>query len=53
VPARSYIASDYLGVLDANGVMYGVIAAPSFLGSYKDYTIDVMHDPTPACDRDR
>ena len=42
LPARSFTAQDYLKTLDENGVLYGVIAAPSFLGSYNDYTIDAM-----------
>lgn len=41
-PQRSFTTEDYLATLDANGVLFGVIAAPSFLGSYNDYTLDAM-----------
>lgn len=38
-PERDYPTAEYLGQLDAEGVTYGVITAPSFLGSYNDYTL--------------
>jgi predicted TIM-barrel fold metal-dependent hydrolase len=38
-PERDYATADYLAQLDAEGVTYGVIAAPSFLGTYNDYMI--------------
>src|SRR5690349_5454070 len=41
-PERSYTTADYLAVLDAHGVQFGVIAAPSFLGSYNDYMLDEL-----------
>jgi predicted TIM-barrel fold metal-dependent hydrolase len=41
-PQRSFTTHDYLDTLDANGVLFGVIAAPSFLGSYNDYTLSAL-----------
>ena len=41
-PTRSFTEQDYLGVLDAAGVSFGVLTAPSFLGAYNDYTLDVL-----------
>jgi predicted TIM-barrel fold metal-dependent hydrolase len=41
-PETSVTTEDYLAVLDAHGVTFGVIAAPSFLGSYNDYMLDEL-----------
>jgi predicted TIM-barrel fold metal-dependent hydrolase len=41
-PERAFTTADYLGTLDDHGVLFGVIAAPSFLGSYNDYTIEAL-----------
>ena len=41
-PTRSFTGQDYLGVLDGAGVSFGVLTAPSFLGDYNDYTLDVL-----------
>jgi len=41
-PPYSASDKDYIAALDGAGVRYGVIAAPSFLGSYMDYTLDCM-----------
>jgi predicted TIM-barrel fold metal-dependent hydrolase len=38
-PSYDFTDADYLRVLDAHGVAFGVIAAPSFLGTYNDYTL--------------
>lgn len=41
-PRRAFTTDDFLRTLDAHGVLFGVIAAPSFLGSYNDYTLDAL-----------
>jgi predicted TIM-barrel fold metal-dependent hydrolase len=41
-PRRAFTTEDYLRTLDDHGVLLGVIAAPSFLGSYNDYTLDAL-----------
>lgn len=41
-PERAFTTEDYLRTLDDHGVLFGVIAAPSFLGSYNDYTLDAL-----------
>ena len=41
-PQRAFTTEDYLRTLDDHGVLFGVIAAPSFLGSYNDYTLDAL-----------
>lgn len=41
-PERAFTTEDYLRVLDDHGVLFGAIAAPSFLGSYNDYTLDAL-----------
>jgi predicted TIM-barrel fold metal-dependent hydrolase len=41
-PTRAFTTEDYLRTLDENGVLFGVIAAPSFLGSYNDYTLNAL-----------
>lgn len=38
-PDKDFATADYLALLDANDVPFGVIAAPSFLGSYNDYML--------------
>jgi predicted TIM-barrel fold metal-dependent hydrolase len=45
-PKKSFTTEDYLAVLDAHGVQFGAIAAPSFLGTYNDYMLDELpHHP--------
>ena len=41
-PQYSCTDTDYLETLDAAGVAYGVIAAPSFLGTHNDYTLECL-----------
>lgn len=41
-PERSFTTDDFLHVLDAHGVLFGAIAAASFLGSYNDYSLDAL-----------
>ncbi|HEY8289498.1 MAG TPA: amidohydrolase family protein [Acetobacteraceae bacterium] len=41
-PERACTTQDYLRTLDEHGVLFGVIAAPSFLGSYNDYTLEAL-----------
>jgi predicted TIM-barrel fold metal-dependent hydrolase len=41
-PAYSASDTDYLAELDAAGIRYGVIAAPSFLGTHIDYTLECL-----------
>jgi predicted TIM-barrel fold metal-dependent hydrolase len=41
-PERAFTTDDYLRVLDDHGVLFGAVAAPSFLGSYNDYTLDAL-----------
>jgi predicted TIM-barrel fold metal-dependent hydrolase len=41
-PRRAFTTEDYLQTLDDHDVLLGVIAAPSFLGSYNDYTLDAL-----------
>ena len=38
-PETDFGTEDYLRILDGEGVTYGVIAAPSFLGTYNDYML--------------
>lgn len=42
VPDHAFTAEDYLALLDAHGVRYGVIAAISIYGRYNDYTIETL-----------
>jgi predicted TIM-barrel fold metal-dependent hydrolase len=42
VPEQAFTAEDYLQVLDAHGVRFGVIAAISIFGTYNDYMIDCL-----------
>jgi predicted TIM-barrel fold metal-dependent hydrolase len=41
-PGYSCTDTDYLAALDAAGIRYGVIAAPSFLGTHIDYTLECL-----------
>ncbi len=41
-PAYACTDKDYLSALDSVGIRYGVIAAPSFLGTYIDYTLECL-----------
>src|SRR4029079_4629533 len=41
-PDYSFTAEDYLRVLDAHGVHFGVIAGISIYGQYNDYMIDAL-----------
>jgi predicted TIM-barrel fold metal-dependent hydrolase len=41
-PEYSFTAEDYLRVLDAHGVHFGVIAGISIYGSYNDYMIEQL-----------
>lgn len=42
VPDYSFTAEDYLAVLDAHGVHFGVIAAVSIYGQYNDYLLGCL-----------
>ncbi|MEQ9814032.1 MAG: amidohydrolase family protein [Azospirillaceae bacterium] len=37
-PERAFTVEDYLALLDRHDVPFGVLTAPSFLGTYNDYT---------------
>lgn len=41
-PTYNATADDYLSVLDAHGVQYGVLLQPSFLGTNNDYMMDAL-----------
>jgi predicted TIM-barrel fold metal-dependent hydrolase len=41
-PEQGFTTEDYLAVLDAHGVQYGVIAAISIYGTYNDYMIRAL-----------
>lgn len=41
-PTYAFPVEDYLALLDASGVHYGVIAAASLFGTYNDYTIRAL-----------
>ena len=41
-PTYGCTDTDYLAALDAAGIRYGVIAAPSFLGTHIDYTLECL-----------
>jgi predicted TIM-barrel fold metal-dependent hydrolase len=43
-PGYCFEVDDYLDILDAEGVLFGVITAPSFLGSYNDYTVEILRN---------
>jgi predicted TIM-barrel fold metal-dependent hydrolase len=41
-PDHAFIAEQYLGVLDAHGVHFGVIAGISIYGTYNDYMLEEL-----------
>jgi predicted TIM-barrel fold metal-dependent hydrolase len=41
-PARTVTPEEYLRTLDEHGVLFGVHAAASFMGSYNDYTLAAL-----------
>jgi predicted TIM-barrel fold metal-dependent hydrolase len=41
-PSRSVTEQDYLDILDRESIQFGVLTAPSFLGTYNDYTLAVL-----------
>jgi predicted TIM-barrel fold metal-dependent hydrolase len=41
-PERSYTDADFVRTLDENGVLFGVIAAASFMGSFNDYSLEAL-----------
>ncbi len=41
-PERSFTDEDFVRTLDDNGVLFGVIAAASFMGSYNDYSLRAL-----------
>ena len=41
-PERSFTDVDFVRTLDENGVLFGVIAAASFMGSYNDYSLQAL-----------
>lgn len=41
-PARDASVRDYLGVLDAHGVTYGLLTAPSFYGANNDVLLEAL-----------
>jgi predicted TIM-barrel fold metal-dependent hydrolase len=41
-PERAFTDADYLATLDEHGVLFGVHAAASFMGSYNDYTAQAL-----------
>ncbi len=41
-PERSFTDADFVRTLDENGVLFGVIAAASFMGSYNDYSLQAL-----------
>jgi len=41
-PSRDVTAGEYLRMLDAHGVLFGVHAAASFMGPYNDYTLAAL-----------
>ncbi|MGH8811625.1 MAG: amidohydrolase family protein [Advenella sp.] len=43
-PGYSFEVDDYFRILDDEGVLFGVITAPSFLGSYNDYTLEILRN---------
>ena len=42
VPSYDAKVEDYLGVLDAHGVRYGVLVQPSFLGTNNEYMMRAL-----------
>ncbi len=41
-PERSFTDADFLHTLDDHGVLFGVIAAASFMGSFNDYSLQAL-----------
>ena len=41
-PKYSFTEHDYLKILDEESVPFGVVTAPSFLGTYNDYALNVL-----------
>lgn len=41
-PERSFTDADFVRTLDENGVLFGVIAAASFMGSFNDYSLAAL-----------
>ena len=41
-PEKSLTDTDYLSELDQASVRYGVLTAPSFLGTYNDYSLEAL-----------
>jgi predicted TIM-barrel fold metal-dependent hydrolase len=41
-PERSFTDADFVRTLDENEVLFGVIAAASFMGSYNDYSLQAL-----------
>jgi predicted TIM-barrel fold metal-dependent hydrolase len=41
-PGQAFTAEQYLGVLDAHGIHFGVIAGISIFGTYNDYMIEQL-----------
>jgi predicted TIM-barrel fold metal-dependent hydrolase len=44
LPHHDFELDEYEAILDRHGVQYACIAAPSFLGSYNDYTLAAIKD---------
>lgn len=44
LPDHDFELDAYEAILDAHGVAFAVIAAPSFLGEYNDYTLAAIRD---------
>jgi len=44
LPHHDFELDEYAAMLDRHGVQYACIAAPSFLGSYNDYTLAAIRD---------
>lgn len=42
-PSHDFELDEYEAILDRHGVQHAVIAAPSFLGTYNDYTLAAIH----------
>lgn len=41
-PKYDFTKNDYLKILDAESIYFGVLTAPSFLGTYNDYVLDML-----------
>ena len=44
LPDHDFELDEYEAILDRNGIAKAVIAAPSFLGDYNDYTLEAIRD---------